>query len=553
MALTMQSIAEGAISCRDSSISGMSQCLADAALMGARGNSGAILAQFFQGLAESFKGRISASLKHFGEAVDRARHCAFEAISEPQDGTILTVIHDWAERIKKHCHIAHDFLDLLKEGMHEAQKSLKETPRKLKLLAKAGVVDAGAQGFVHLLEGVLHFMESGKIEKTIGIGGRKRVARAKTKNAPQDITYQYCTECLVTGNSIDRSRLREELSHLGNSLIVAGSTEKVRVHIHTDEPQTVFERVSRHGSVTDQKHEDMRKQHSRAYGDDLPVPKIALVTDSSCDLPPQFIIKHNIQMVPIQIAFGSTNYLDKINITPKEFYRILQESDDYPKTSQPTPGEFLNTYDQLWGHFEAAVSIHVSGALSGTLSAARTAARSCRDRAIRVLDSRNSSVGMGLVVAEAAKAIEEGCDFDEVVKRTEWAIDNVRFIVCFETVEYLIRGGRLGRSRGLIARLLNLKPIIALDREGKVENLKKAFGGSALKKTMDLVCKEAVGKRNLRFAVAHANALEKADWLAGQIQKQFEVRNVDIVNVSPALGAHSGPGAAGVAFLGGMD
>ena len=150
----MQSIAEGAISCQDSSVSVMSQCLADAALMGARGNSGAILAQFFQGLAESFRGKIKVSLKHFGEAVGLARNSAFEAMTEPQDGTILTVIHDWAERIKKHCHLSHTLLDLLREGLHEAQRSLKETPRKLKLLAKAGVVDAGAQGGENLKIGV---------------------------------------------------------------------------------------------------------------------------------------------------------------------------------------------------------------------------------------------------------------------------------------------------------------------------------------------------------------------------------------------------------------
>ena len=101
MALTMQSIAEGAINCREESISGMSQCLADAALMGARGNSGAILAQFFQGLAESFEGKFKATLAHFGEAVQTARRGAYEAITEPKEGTILTVIHDWAEKVKK--------------------------------------------------------------------------------------------------------------------------------------------------------------------------------------------------------------------------------------------------------------------------------------------------------------------------------------------------------------------------------------------------------------------------------------------------------------------
>ena len=550
MALTMQSVAEGAINCRHVSLSGMSQCVADAALMGARGNSGAILAQFFQGLAESFTGKIEASLKHFGEATVRARDCAFEAMGEPREGTILTVIHDWAERITKHCDVCHDFLDLLREGLHEAQRSLKETPKKLQLLAKAGVVDAGAQGFVHLLEGVLHFLESGKIDKGVGFDGNERAPRAKVKNAPEEITYQYCTECLVEGDAINRNKLRDELIRFGDSLIVAGSAAKVRIHVHTDEPEAVFQRATNYGSVSKQKFDDMRKQHQDAYGGKQSA-KIALVTDTSCDLPPEFVIKHNIQMVPVQLSFGQDNYIDKITITPKEFYRILEESQHYPKTSQPTPGEFMNTYSELWGHYDAAVSIHLSGAVSGTLQAARTAASSAPDKAITVIDSCNTSVGLGLIVAEAAKAIEEGCELSAVVTRTERAIKNVRFIISFATVEYLIRGGRLSKSRGLLAKLMNLKPIVTLNGQGKVETVAKTFGGTAaLKKTLDLVCKQAMGKRKLRFAVAHANAPEKANWLVAQIRKQFEVREVMVVSVSPALGAHAGPGAAGIAFLG---
>lgn len=551
MALTMQSVAEGAISCHEQSISEMSQCVADAALMGACGNSGAILAQFFQGLADSFKGKFKATLTHFGEAVEGARQSAYEAIMEPAEGTILTVIHDWAEKIKKHCHISHDFLELLHTGLHEAQESLKDTPKKLKLLAKAGVVDAGAQGFVHMLEGIHHFMESGKIEKAVGIGG-KDTRRAKIKNAPEDITYQFCTECLIAGGLIDRARLRNDLSNLGNSLIVAGSTEKVRVHIHTDEPETVFAAASAYGAVSRQKFDDMRNQHQEAYSE-TQVSRIALVTDSSCDLPPEFIIRHNIQMVPVQVSFGKENYIDKITITPKEFYRILQNSEHYPKTSQPTPGEFKNVYSELWGHYDKAVSIHLSGGVSGTLQAAQTAAKSVANGRLRVIDSCNTSIGLGLIVEQAARAIEDGCELDEVVERAEWAAKNVRFFITVTTVNYLIRGGRLSKSRGFLAKLLNLKPILTLDDEGKVQTVAKTVGGdAALAKLVQLVCDEAMGRRSLRFAVAHANAPQTADKLVRQLTKRFEIKGKEImtVNVSPALGAHAGPGAAGVAFLG---
>ena len=256
-------------------------------------------------------------------------------------------------------------------------------------------------------------------------------------------------------------------------------------------------------------------------------------------------------MVPVQVSFGDENYIDKITITPKEFYRILQESEHYPKTSQPTPGDFITTYNELWGHYDEAISIHLSGALSGTLQAAQTAVHSISNGNIRVIDSRNASVGLGLIVAEAAQAIAEGCGIEEVQKRSEWAVSNIRFFINFATVEYLIRGGRLSKSRGLLAKVLNLRPIVTIDAEGKVQTVAKTFGGKAAqKKIMQLVCQEAGRKKNVRFAVAHANAPETANWFVAQIKKQFAVKDVMVVNVSPALGAHAGPGAAGVAFLG---
>lgn len=551
MALTMQSIAEGAISCRDHSISGMSKCLADSALMGARGNSGAILAQFFHGLAESFRGKLKIRAQNFGEAVDRAKRYSYEAISEPKEGTILTVIHDWAENIKSRCHKSHDFLDLLNNGLQEARRSLKDTPKKLRLLSKAGVVDAGAQGFVHMLEGIFHFMESGRIERIVGIGGGEKVEQAKVKKAPQKITYQYCTECMVEGKLIDRQKLKSELMEMGDSLIVAGSSEKIRVHVHTDEPETVFQIARKYGRVSKTKADDMRKQHVDAYSEESKS-RIALITDSSCDLTPEFVIRHNVQMVPVQVSFGHEEYIDKITITPREFYRMLQESGHHPKTSQPSPGDFMKTYREVQSRYEKAVSIHLSGALSGTLQAAQTAANAFKNGEIHVIDSRNASVALGLIVAEAARVIEEGGDLEEVVARTEWAIKNVRIFVSVATMEYLIRGGRVGKSKGLLAKVLNLKPILTLNSDGRVEVASKSFGGkAAMKKTMQLVCEEAVGRRNLKFAVAHANAPETAQWYVEEIKKQFEVKDIMVVNVSPALGAHAGPGAAGVAFLGG--
>ncbi len=552
MALTMRSVAEGALLCKEGSIHGMSRAVADSALMGARGNSGAILAQFFQGLAEGFHGRARATLEDFSLAVQCAAVNAAEAIAEPREGTILTVIRDWAHSIQARWHKAADFRALIADSLHAATQSLQETPRKLKVLAKAGVVDAGAQGFVHLLEGVFNFVQSGKIDRVARAGLTFGNAKAKVEEAPEEITFQYCTEALIVGEEIDRNELKMQLRPLGDSMIVAGSPEKVRVHIHTNEPEQVFSIARNYGELAHTKKDDMRRQHARAHHDP-DVATVALITDSACDLPPDELIRHGIRVVPVVVIFGNQSYIDKVTMTERDFYRMLANSPHHPKTSQPAPADFQDVFLQAAANHKQALAIILTGALSGTFQAAQRAAQAVKEQIdVHVIDSKNVCIGLGLIIREAAEAIESGVnDIEELKHRVEWAIQNVRLYISFETMEYLVRGGRISRFRGAIARLLKLKPILMINSAGKAELVAKTFGGEhGRRKLMEIVKREAAGKRKLRFLVAHANASEAAREVAGQIRRYFEVPEVAVVGVSPALGAHAGPGAVGVAFLG---
>ena len=552
MALTMRSVADGALNSYEDSLYGMSRIVADSALMGARGNSGAILAQFFQGLSEGFDGQRRVSLEEFGQAVERAAVCAREAIADPQEGTILTVIHDWAQAINAYRHRAADFADLFKQSLMAATRSLQETPKRLKILAKSGVVDAGAQGFVHLLEGVMHFMESGRIERLARAATSFGSKRAQVEEAPEDITFRYCTEALIVGTNISRQELREKLRPLGDSMIVAGSAQRVRVHIHTNEPDRVFALAATFGSVQNNKAEDMRQQHTRTHGKNGTSGSIALFTDSSCDLPGDELIRRHVHVVPLVVNFGSDSFVDKITLTDREFYRMLRTNAHHPKTSQPAPADFQAIYKQAADTYQRGLAVVLSGALSGTLQNAQRAAQVSRSQFdVEVIDSKSVSIALALIVKEAAMAIERGDSFDEVKRHVQWALANTRLFISVETMDYLVRGGRVSRFRGAVARLLNLKPILSLTPEGRAVPVAKTIGGEhAHKKLIELVRAAAHGKRNLRFMVAHAEGIETAGYYAAQIRKHFEVSEVPIVSVSPALGAHAGPGAAAVAFLG---
>ena len=552
MALTMRSVAEGALLCKEISVHGMSRAVADSALMGARGNSGAILAQFFQGLAEGFHGRGRATLEDFAVAVQSASTNAAEAIAEPQEGTILTVIRDWAQAIHANWQKNADFRTLIADSLRAATQSLQDTPRKLKALAKAGVVDAGAQGFVHMLEGVFSFAQSGKIDRIARAGLTFGNAKAKVEESPEDITFQFCTEALIVGEKIDRNCLKEKLRPLGNSMIVAGSNERVKIHIHTNEPEQVFTIAQSYGKLVHKKKDDMRQQHSRAH-QDPDAQTIALITDSACDLPADEFIRRNIRVVPVVVIFGEESYIDKVTMTERDFYRMLETSPHHPKTSQPAPADFQEVFQQVGANHKQALAITLTGALSGTFQSAQRAAKAVKEQIdVHVVNSKNVCLGQGLVVRAAAEAIESGVtDIEELKNHVEWATQNVRLFVSFETMEYLVRGGRVSRFRGAIAQLLKLKPILTFDAEGKVKVVAKTFGGDhARRKLAAIIKRETTGKRKLRFLVAHANNLEGARFHAEWIRKYFEVPEVDIVGVSPALGAHAGPGAVAVAFLG---
>jgi len=552
MAATMRSIAQAAETCHDKSFTGISNAIAESALLGARGNSGVILAQFFYGFAQATKGKLRLSTQAFALAVADAAERAREALSNPKDGTILTVMKDWAAHLTEHAEKKRDFVELLKESLHRAKESLAETPKKLKVLQKAGVVDAGAQGFVHIIEGLVDFIESGKIAalKTSSHVVEK-IRHFHFHKVDEEILHQYCTECLIEGTSLDRKTLHERLQALGDSLIVVGSERKMRVHIHTNQPDEVFAIAKSMGTLAQTKIEDMRKQNKDARSL-APETGIALVTDSTCDLPAELLEKYNVNVVPVQLMIGDQSHLDRLEIKPQDFYQVLQNSTERLATSQPSPAQFVQAYDRLTSQYESIIGLHISQQLSGTLNGSRQAAKSYESQQrIDILDSKTTSAALGLLVAEAGKLIEQGLAHEEILRRLRIAVENVRIFVSVPTLKYVIRSGRLNRTKGLLGTLLNLKPVLTINPEGKVTEAAKVIGSKRVfQKTLELADQFAMTVRNPRFGIVHVLNVPMAEWYAGELKKRFKVQDTFITDASPALGVHTGIGSVAIAVLG---
>jgi len=550
MAGTLQSISGALHTCMDNTVHGIIRTAADSALLGARGNSGAILAQYLHGLANELSNKITVTTVSFGQAAYRAVDYAYNAISNPREGTILTVIKRWAAAIHEKAGHTEDFVEVLKASLSSAKKALAETPEQLPVLKKAGVVDAGAMGFIEMLEGMFHFIQHGKL-KELEIYTEEIADAEPTITAEmEDIPFQFCTECLIEDSGIDHSSLRNALVDFGDSLIVAGSSSKTKIHIHTNEPREVFRIAGEYGTVIDEKADDMRNQFHSAHAEHGDV---AIVTDTACDLPPDLVKAHRIHMVPLRVLFGNKTYVDKLSLSPEDFYNLLRDHPDIqPTTSQPTPADFLNKFEFLGAHYRSILAFTLAGALSGTTESARSAARNTAgEKQISVIDTRQVSVGIGLVVRRVAEALADGCSAEEAQALAEHLVPRTGLLVAVPSLDALIRGGRVGRMQGALGRLLNLKPIIALDETGKAVKASTAFGMEGSKKKILRMLEDRLDTNQpVDFAIAHVDAPEQARWFADRLNRSFTPdHKIFTQDASPVLAAHAGFGAVAVAYL----
>lgn len=521
--------------------------VADAALDGARGNSGAIFAQFFQGLADALGDREKIDVTEFAAALKAADEYARTALSSPKEGTIITVIGAYAEAIRDCIETdgAADFATVSHTGLEAAQKSLQATTDQLEELRRAGVVDAGARGFVVMLEGIEAFLQQGSLTSATE-PSKLSVANLSTPNAAQwsgTVDHRYCTECVLNGQNIDLRKLRESLAELGSSLVVAGSQNKIKIHIHVDEPSTVFDVASNFGTVSDQKADDILQQAETMR---LAAKRIAIVTDSAADMPDSAIHDLDIHIVSLRISFGSETHLDKVGLTPEQFFRELVSNPERARTSQPAPGDFRRMYDYLGSHFQHVISISLTKKVSGTWQAAVTAAhRAQRSDRITVVDSRNVSLGQGLIAMHAAECVRAGYPLDDVLASVGEIAAQTRTYGLVTDLSYAVRGGRIRPSIKWLADRLRLTPILSNSVDGTI-GVRNFMAGrrDLLRRFARHVARRAQRGKMYRVAIGHANCRDDADRLREELLDKLPgIEASYVTELGSALGVHAGPGA----------
>jgi hypothetical protein len=257
MYLTVEAIIEELDNNEYSTIKETSALIARGSFMGATGNSGVILSQFFSGFSNSLDKFENIGPKEFSQAYVDGAAKAYEAVLNPQEGTILTVIRKSAEAASMAAKNGASFLDVLDKSYDSACNTLAKTPELLPVLKKAGVVDAGGQGFVYIMEGWIKAFKN----EDIDVGEEISEVQAVAQDTEEDDEYQFCTEFIIESEDLSAEEARSMLGEVGGSLVVAKNNDMIRVHIHTNEPKTVIRLCKQYGGISRLKIDDMSKQH----------------------------------------------------------------------------------------------------------------------------------------------------------------------------------------------------------------------------------------------------------------------------------------------------
>ena len=279
--------------------------------------------------------------------------------------------------------------------------------------------------------------------------------------------------------------------------------------------------------------------------------KVQVITDSTADIPKDLVEELGISIVPLKVHLGNESFLDSINITPAEFYQRLQQAEEMPTTSQPSPIDFVEVYREAAKDGETDIlSIHLSSSLSGTFQSALLAQSMVEDEfKVTVIDSKTASFGIGMIVVEVARAAKEGKSLDECVAIAQRMIENHQVYFLVDTLEYLQKGGRIGKASALVGSLLNIKPILSINSEGEVCPKDTARGkNKATGRVFDLLKQDAPNGLE-RVAVLYSNNREEADTWVARIKDEFEMDQVYLAEIGPVIGAHAGPGTLAIISL----
>lgn len=531
----------------NNSFSNLFKHVADSSLIGAAGNSGIIFSAFFSGLAldKTLHG-TTLSAKEFLQCIRAGVKEAYKAVANPVEGTVLTVMRTWTAAFGEQIEKVQDYIELFDSSIRQAEDALKETEHQLPVLERSHVVDAGAYAFLLMLKGMFDCLQKSDEHEVEVIEEETYADQPMEHSHEIHSNHQYCFESILLTKS-DPNAIRTALVGLGDSMVINRSPSFMKIHIHTDQPKDVTVELKKFGSIQSQKIDDMQKQfaitHQRKH-------RIALVTDSSADLPQDFIDANQIHVIPIQMRIGEHALLDGLTVDLEQVYEAINEEDKKATTAAPSPEIAYRYLSYLASRYESVIAITIASQMSGVHQLMSQQAKKIGPN-VTIIDSRKNSVAHGLLVMKAAELIASGCSHNEIVKKIDTLADNTNIFLAVNDFKTIAKSGRVPKSMGLIAGLAHFKPIMTLNAIGKSGVAAIAFGTTMSEKRLLGVLKKYMNlKCNYRVAIVHSLAADKAEKFAKLLKDKLGLTPIYIKETSCAVGLHAGKGCIAVGVLG---
>jgi hypothetical protein len=552
LALSLSAAASAVRGLDERDLGRVARTVAEAGILSAKGNSGLLMAHWFLGISRSVGEKARVDHVGLAAAMDVAAREVYGAVDDPVEGTILTVMRAASQRALEVARDGADVESLLDEVVRASEAALERTPELLPVLREAGVVDAGAAGWVNFMRGVHRAIRGlpppeWTEETLLATAAHPPIVEAGA------FGERYCTELVCRGQRFDAKELRRVFAGSGSSLLVATTGTVFKLHVHSDHPDEVFRKAARLGQIVERKVDDMRRQTEAATHPDRDALQRALlaqpgtpaiIVDSTSDLPERLRREHGIEMVPLQVLFGGEVFRDQVDLSSAEFYRRLRRG-EAPTTSQPPPRAFVEALGGIRNDRDVIVVV-LAANLSGTYESARAAARIVQHSRVEVFDSRSASVGAGLLALGASRLAERGMPTDAILEWLGRWRDGTVITFTVQTLDYLRRGGRISAGQALFGNLLGMRPVLQWRGEAVRPVAKVRGDEEAFAKVLEESVAAAGDRARVRLGLIGDDADARLDAAERELARRLDVVESVRGSFTGVIGTHTGPGTWGV-------
>lgn len=565
MLYTMMGVKASLEAISDDSFKTISQEMIKAILLSARGNSGVILSEYFKGFMSEIESAHVVNSRRLVKAFGSGYDYAWQALEDPQSGTILDVFIAAAKGAEMALKDTNDIVQILDMASEYSQIALEKTRDIQPQMRKAQVVDAGGAGFLCLLEGF-----------RAGVTGSSPILSKNLVHRPaelqeEELQFSYCAEAVLIEFNTSRDEIRRRIENLGNSIHLVDDRGILKLHIHTNMPEVVERICQEMGTIKEWKVDDLRLMQTQYLkniqtsesADNTPASgilksdakrKIAIVTDRSSDLPADLFQHNPIIMVDIPVTLSSDpTDLSEKNTLKEFYYKMTNEKKFVPLTAQPNVEQFIEAYKKALDLADVVFCIPVSSGLSGAYNNAIQAKIKLGSNKVNVIDSHTISLGLAMLIKSAFDLQREKGSYLETLIDLYIIRDRMEQYFVVDNIKYLARGGRLSKGNSFLGQVLRVNPLLQIKNGCIKETGKRAYFSNPEKQVLMLAkhTKKAIAEKDLTFLyIVHADAEDKALQLKERLESNTNVPKglIQIAEIGMVLGSHIGPGAVAICW-----